>query len=214
VSRCAWCRSLVLVLALGCRTVLPKSDTTAFFVLTAVEPAPAASSTAEPSVLLGPVVLPGYLDRRELVTRLGSNQLRAEELELWAEPLRDSLPRTLEHDLAALLGAGRVQRLPWTASAPPAIAVAVELRRFDRTSGGQVEMEALWTISDGRATSRLRRETRLSLPAGATTQTAVATLSQALATLSREIATAVQGAAPPPPALGDVRRPAADARRP
>ena len=190
----ALCRALALVLALGCQAVLPKSERSDFFVLTALEPAPVASGASAPSVLLGPVVLPAYLDRRELVTRLGSNQLRAEDLELWAEPLRDSLSRTLERDLTALLGAGRVQRLPWTAPSPPELAVAVELRRFEKTSSGRAELEAHWTISEGRgATELVRRETRLSLPAGASTQAAVASLSQALVTLSREIAAAVQG---------------------
>jgi uncharacterized lipoprotein YmbA len=203
VSLVALCRSFALVLALGCGAVLPKSEKSAFFVLTALEPAPATSTASVPSVLLGPVVVPAYLDRRELVTRLGSNELRAEELELWAEPLRDSLPRTLEYDLAALLGAGRVQRLPWTAPAPPAIAVAVELRRFERTAAGQVEVEADWTVSERRGAGRVRRQTRLSLPAGASTQTAVASLSQALATLSREIANAVQQVTAPATARGE-----------
>jgi uncharacterized lipoprotein YmbA len=202
VPRSALCRSFALVLALGCGAVLPKSEKSAFFVLTALQPAPATPSASVPSILLGPVVLPAYLDRRELVTRLGSNQLRAEELELWAEPLRDSLARTLEHDLTALLGPGRVQRLPWTAPSPPTIVVGVELRRFERTVAGQVEVEADWTVSEGRR-GRVRRQTRVSLPAGASTQTAVAALSQALATLSREIATAVQQVSAPATARGD-----------
>jgi uncharacterized lipoprotein YmbA len=187
----SWRWSLSWLLALGCGAVLPKSDRSDFFVLTALE-ALAGTGAGAPSVLLGPVVLPAYLDRRELVTRLGSNQLRAEELELWAEPLRDSVPRALQRDLEVLLGAGRVQRLPWTMPTPPEVAVAVELRRFERTSSGRVELEAYWTISE-RQTERTRRQTRLSLPAGASTQAAVASMSEGLAGLSREIAAALQG---------------------
>jgi uncharacterized lipoprotein YmbA len=186
--------SLSLLVTLGCGTVLPKSDRSDFFVLTALEP-PAGPAAAAPSILLGPVVLPGYLDRRELVTRLGSNQLRTEELELWAEPLRDSLPRTLQRDLEALLGPGRIQRLPWTGPSPPEMVVSVELRRFERTASGRVELEAHWAIAEGQA-ERLRRETRLSLPAGTNTQAAVASLSEVLAGLSREIAAGVQSGRP------------------
>jgi uncharacterized lipoprotein YmbA len=197
VKACPLYRALALILALGCQSVLGKSERSDFYVLTALEPPPSTPSVLVPSILLGPVVLPAYLDRRELVTRLGSNQLRAEDLELWAEPLRDSLSRTLERDLTAILGAGRIQRLPWTGPSPPELAVAVELRRFEKTSSGRVELEAHWTISQGRGVAqRLRRETRLSLPAGASTQAAVASLSQALVTLSREIAAGVLGLAP------------------
>jgi uncharacterized lipoprotein YmbA len=194
--------SLALALALGCRSVLPKSEQSSFFVLTALEPTNTASVGGAPTVLLGPVVVPGYLDRRELVTRVGANQLRSEDLELWAEPLRESLPRTLERDLAALLGAGQVQRLPWTALTPPEAEVTVELRRFEKTSSGQVEVEALWTISDRRrAGEQTRRQSRFSLPAGASTEDAVASMSEGLATLSREIAAVLQplARAPVPP---------------
>src|SRR5688572_25555503 len=112
--------------ALGC-SLLPKSEQSDFFLLTAMEAAPGARATAPgPSLLLGPVVLPEYLDRRELVTRLASNQLLVKDLELWAEPLRDSMPRTLEQNLATLLGSSRVQRRPWTGTSRPDLVVAVE----------------------------------------------------------------------------------------
>ena len=188
--------ALVIVLGtLGCRAVLPKSAKSDFFLLTALEPGPtAAPAAAAPSVLLGTVVLPEYLDRPELVTRLASNQLRLEDLELWAEPLRESFPRTVKQNLATLLGSSRVQNRPWTGPAPPEMVVSVEVRRFEKTSGGKVELAARWTIYDGKGeTERLRRETRLSYAApGPSTQSAVASMSQAVAALSREIASGVQ----------------------
>jgi uncharacterized lipoprotein YmbA len=173
--------------------VLPKSAKSDFFLLTALETAPTAAPTAAPSVLLGPVVLPEYLDRPELVTRLASNQLRLEDLELWAEPLRASFPRTVEQNLATLLGSSRVQHRPWTGPSPPDVVVSVEVRRFEKTSGGKVELAASWAIYDGTGeTERLRRETRLSYAApGPSTQAAVASMSQAVAALSREIARGV-----------------------
>jgi uncharacterized lipoprotein YmbA len=185
---------LIILGSLGC-SVLPKSSAKSdFFLLTALEPAPTAATAAAPSILLGPVVLPEYLDRPELVTRLASNQLRVEELEQWAEPLRDSFPRILTQNLATLLGSGRVQRLSRTEPSRPDLVVSVEVRRFEKTSGGTVELTAHWTIRDGEGdTERLRRETRLSYAAaGKNTQAAVASMSYALATLSREIAGGVQ----------------------
>jgi uncharacterized lipoprotein YmbA len=164
-------------------------------LLTVLEPAAtAAPAKAAPLVLLGPVALPEYLDRPELVTRLSSNQLRIEDLELWAEPLQDSFPRTIQQDLAALLGGGRVQRLPWTGPSPPNMVVSVEVRRFERTAAGRVELAARWVIRDGRGeTEWLCRDTHLSYVAsGSRTQAAVASMSEAVAALSREIALGVQ----------------------
>jgi len=190
---------LVAVLTASCGSLFPKSPPSDFYLLTADEttvrdPRP----TPAPAVLLGAVKLPPYLDRRELVTRLAPNQLRVEDLELWAEPLRDSVPRTLERDLGALLGDGRVQRLPWTAAAPPGLVVVVEIRRFEKTSSRTVDLAAGWTITDGGTGAvRLRRDTILSRGmAAAGTQAAVTAMSAALTALSRDIAAGVEQLAP------------------
>jgi uncharacterized lipoprotein YmbA len=199
--------ALLIVLALGCGGLFPKSARSDFFLLTALEPAATAGpAAATPSVLLAPVVVPEYLDRPELVTRLASNQLRVEDLELWAEPLRVSVPRTMEQNLATLLGSGRVRQSPWSGPAPPDLVVSVDVHRFEKTSAGKVELAAHWTITDGRGeTEPLRRETHLSYATAAGTQAAVAAMSEALAALSRAIAWDVQkiaqgqaSASPPP----------------
>jgi uncharacterized lipoprotein YmbA len=187
--------ALLIVLG-GCRALLPAAPRSEFFLLTALEPPSGAGSgrAVGPSVLVGPVVLPQYLDRPEMVTRLASNQVRVEELELWAEPLRDSIARTLGRNLAALLDSGGVQREPWTGPAPPDLVVSVEVRRFEKTSAGQIELAARWTIDDRRGGGEpTRGQTRVAYPAvGTTTQAAVASMSDALAALSREIAASVQ----------------------
>jgi uncharacterized lipoprotein YmbA len=185
---------LILLGTLGCRALLPKSAKTDFFLLTVPGPsARAAPAAASPSVMLGPVALPEYLDRPELVTRLASNQVRVEDLELWAEPLRDSFPRTVQENLATLLGGSRVQHLPWSGESPPDLVVSVEVGRFEKTAGGHVELSARWMICDGRGEKCLRRATSLSYVInGTTTQAAVASMSEALTALSREIAGEVQ----------------------
>ena len=196
------CSSLLWLVSTGsCASVLPKSAPSDFFLLTAAEPA-ASDSPTPPApaarVLLGAVKLPPYLDRRELVTRLAPNQLRVEDLELWAEPLRDSVPRTIERDLATVLGDGGVQRLPWTAATPPTLIIAVEIRRFEKTSHRTVDLAAGWTIADGGTGAvRLRRDTTFSRETTAPgTQAAVTAMSDALATLSRDIAAGLLQIAP------------------
>jgi uncharacterized lipoprotein YmbA len=204
VATSRWPALLIVLGALGCRSVLPRSAKSEFFLLTALEPAPRtatatatspAPAVADPHILLGPVALPDYLDRPELVTRLASNQLRVDDLELWAEPLRASIARTITQNLTTLLGSDRVQRGPWTRSSPPDLIVSVEVRRFERALGGKVELAARWTIHDGSGqTKRLQRETLLSYAPAPTpsTQTAVAAMSAAVAALSREIATGLR----------------------
>jgi uncharacterized lipoprotein YmbA len=179
------------VAAAACGAVLPRSAPSEFYVLSTLSAPPPGATTPPPapSVLVGRVALPPYLDRPELVTRLASNQLHVEDMELWAEPLRDGVPRTIERDLSVLLGDGRVARLSPTALASADRVVSIELRRFEKTARRTVELEATWTITDGAGRNvRLRMDTRVSVAmTAASTQAAVSAMSDALATLSRDI---------------------------
>jgi uncharacterized lipoprotein YmbA len=81
------------------------------------------------------LVLPEYLERDAIVVARGDAGLQALADERWAEPLRDSLPRLLRHDLALLRGADRV----WPAPAPAGVKVARRL---------QVEVQELLASAD------------------------------------------------------------------
>jgi uncharacterized lipoprotein YmbA len=117
--------------------------------IAAPAPVPPPASRADVWELSGRVGLPGYLDREAIVVADGSSGLQALDGHRWAEPLRDSVPRVLRHDLALLRGAGRV----WEAPAPPGVAVARTLRvdvlalqaGADRRS---LQLEARWWLVD------------------------------------------------------------------
>lgn len=88
--------------------------------------APAANTAAAQAVweLASEVRVPAYLDRETLVVLDGTSRLELLDGQRWAEPLRDTLPRLLRHDLALLRGASSV----WLAPAPPGVAVNRQLR--------------------------------------------------------------------------------------
>ncbi len=143
---------LVLVLAAtalaGCAGPAPAPR---LYQLRAAPPAPAASQA--PSALqwqlLQPVSLPESLDRDALLLRQGQNGLQPLPGHRWAEPLRDSVPRVLRQDLAALLGESRV----WTAPVPAGVVITRRLRvellaleaSADRSS---VLLRARWSLVD------------------------------------------------------------------
>jgi uncharacterized lipoprotein YmbA len=81
------------------------------------------------------VTLPDYLERDAIVVAHGRAGLQALADDRWAEPLRDSVPRLLRHDLALLRGADRV----WAAPAPAGVHVARRL---------QVEVQELLATAD------------------------------------------------------------------
>ena len=139
---------------------------------------------------LGPVRLPEYLDRPQIVSRTSANRLTLADGERWAEPLADSVPRALSEDLALLLGTDRIQLYPWPQTRAIDCQIAIEFLQFESGPDGTVSLSARWTIMgrDGKGLLPTRRSTFRVTAGGRGQEAAVGALSRALADLAREIA--------------------------
>src|SRR5271155_2651372 len=98
-----------LAVAGGCFS--PRPDPSKFFVLAPVEVAapnsvaPAGlTASSGPTIGIGPIKLPEYLDRDEVVTRVGPNRLELSDQNRWAEPLDNNFKQVMAQDLTQLLG--------------------------------------------------------------------------------------------------------------
>ena len=173
------------------------SAPTRFYTLApmAVPPTEASPITTErgPAIGVGPVTLPGYLDRREIVTRRGREEVELGEFDRWSEQLKDGTARVLGEDLAILLRTDRVALLPWRGSRPVQYQVIVEVARFEGAAGADVTLEARWRIlgDDGKELA-LRRSTITEVAGAPGYGALVAAMSRALGALSRDIATAIR----------------------
>jgi uncharacterized lipoprotein YmbA len=187
-----------LILALsGCGQTQPSN-----FYLLSVLPAPEAPIGSTPASQLalgvGPVSLPSYLDRPQLVTRASPNRLAFAEFDRWAESLKDMFPRTLAENLSALLGTDRVFVVPRRSAPRLDYQVAVEVLRFDMGTDGQAVLSARWTIfgEDGKEALLLRKSVLTEqVTLAGDPEGMVVAMSRAIEALSREIARAIQSAA-------------------
>jgi uncharacterized lipoprotein YmbA len=179
----------------GCASSAP----TRFYVLS-----PLTSSKAESQVLkdegciaigIGPVELPAYLDRPQIVTRLSENELDLAEFDKWAEPLKDNFSRVLVENLSTLLCADAISIFPWKGPTPIDYQVEVTVIRMDGNVGGNASLVARWAIF--RQNDRkmlLTRQSNFSRRISSESYKAlVSAQSRAIADLSREIAEAIKG---------------------
>jgi uncharacterized lipoprotein YmbA len=148
-----WILALPLI-AMAC-TVLPaQKDTTQFFILTAApESASSGSShlaSRQLSIGLGPIDFPGYLKRREIVTRIDSDQLELSQNKRWAESLDSNFQSVLSQDLGRQLGTQRIVLFPWYGRPQIDYQVEVQVHRFDTDANNRSELRARWIIKDGR----------------------------------------------------------------
>lgn len=195
------CSSVILCLALslaGCAQIQPSR----FYTLatTKIE-TPTAKRDKQLMIGLGPVTLPEYLNRPDLVTRSGQTQMELAELDKWAEPLESLVSRTLAEDLLVLVAAKDVVPVPQRRDINLDRVVEVDIIRFDADETGHVVLDARWRVY-GRNGDRLLISSRSTVSeqgAPPPDYNAIVTaMSNALTQLSREIAAAIRGDAPPP----------------
>jgi len=186
----AWSTLALASLAASCM-LRPRPDPTRFYVLPAS--APDHSPAPDSLVLgLGPITMPGYLQRPLLATR-DATQVRYADLDRWAEPLPTLFGRALGQDLSGLLGA-RIVPYPWYRATPLDVVVRVDVTSFEVDAAGNARLEACWTIRDSRTRTAHREECSSIVEAidGHGAQAHVAALGRAVSELARRVANAIR----------------------
>jgi uncharacterized lipoprotein YmbA len=156
------------------------------------------SVTAEQgfSVAVGPVAIPDYLDRPQILTRSGPSELKLAEFDRWAGSLEEDISRVLAENLSVLLSKDHVTVFRWRGDAylfPAEYRVGIDLMRFEGTMRESVTLAARWSVNREEDKKILAaRESNIREPVGGQDYDAlVGAMSRALATLSREIAAAI-----------------------
>ena len=187
-----------VLLVAGCSSVPPVR----YYVVTPLEetaaaaPLPASAPAPGPGVVVAGVRLPQYLERPQLVTRSGDNQLRVEEFHQWGGNLAKDLTRVLAENLAQLLRSDAVVAAPHTLRVRPDYRVEVEVLRFERAGDARVHLAAKWWLLRGADGAPLAGPTTTlasePLPAAPDFGPTVAAMSAAFGELSRAIAQAIE----------------------
>jgi uncharacterized lipoprotein YmbA len=149
------------------------------------------------TLALGPLRMPDYLNRSQMVTRGDGAEIQVDEFSRWAEPLRLAMHRVVSTDVDGLLDGVVVIAFPYDSMIRPQVDYRLlgDVIRFDADQAGRVVLEVQWTITDTDAAvavpiHRSRYEARA---ATADDPAAVAlAMNNALASFSRDIASEME----------------------
>lgn len=185
-----------------------------YYVLSADDDADAAalpSAGHAPTIGVARTQLAKYLERSEIVTQDGPNQISLARFDQWAAPLDRQISTVLAENLTALVPSDRVMLLPASPAVALSYRVETEIVRFERDDDGSVTLIARWSVFDGGGRNELafgrstiRKPVAVSsmpVPSNgggeptispAAYDAIAAAMSVALADLSREIADAIR----------------------
>ena len=182
--------AMLAVTALGGCASSPKSH---FYTLSSGAALERSEAKAQYTVAIGPVTVPDIIDRPQIVTRSGPNQMQIAEFERWASPVRSEISRVIADSVMQQLDGAYVYLYPQNLSSNADYQVLLEVQRFDAKLGDAVTVEALWAVrpAQGGAVknghSAVREATK-----GDGYDALVAAYSRALTAVSRDIAEAVR----------------------
>lgn len=187
----------VAPLALLLSACLGPSQPDQFYMLRAVDESSVASYPGQgPLVGLGPVRIPAYLDRPQMVVAASGQEYRLSEDHRWAERLDDNIARVSAQNLAGMIPSDRILLHPWPREPRPDAQLAVNVQEMHVDPAGQARLTVLWTLRHG-DDATLSRRFACRQPASLTDYPQmVEAFSQCLARLNREMAGAVRGLGP------------------
>jgi uncharacterized protein len=188
---------VVAFLILGSCALRP-STTTKFYILSplarpAVEKQDLKGKKCK-TIGIGPLHLPAYLDRPQIVTRVNPNELKLAELDNWAEPLKDNIARVLAENISRLICTADVVTFPWKKSSRIDYQIDIKIVWMDGKLGDKATLVTQWAIVDVSEKSvLLTKKSQYTESVNETTYSAlVAAHSRLIATFSHNIAQAVK----------------------
>jgi len=172
-----------------------------FYMLRSMEsPQEGLSSAAEKSVsvLVGPISMPEYLDRNQMVTVAGKNEVALDEFNRWAESLRESFYRVLLEDLSFLLKTPRIYRYDRSGEEKVDYQITIDVTRFDCAPEGDAVLTAFWTVNGKeRGTPGITKKSVFRTPVSSPGFPGMAdALNRTLTAFGREIASAIESMQP------------------
>jgi len=181
---------IVILTAFTCLFGCAHSTPSRFYTLSAM--AKPTEAKFPHAISVGPVLIPPVVDRPQMVTRLGQNQVKFDEFNRWAVPLQKDTVRVIAENLAVKLGFPRITVFPQTPPDASAVRITVDFRTFESSGDKIVTIDALWTIrTSGEYKNLTRRTTYQESWKGAGYDDQVNAYSRALEKLSNDIALAL-----------------------
>lgn len=143
---------------------------------------------------VGPLKIPEYLNRPQIVTQDKEKMLKFAQFDRWGESLDIGLARLISEDLTGIFPGEKIILYPWDLSVPVKYQVLIEIIQLDSELDNDMYLVAQWTIIDTQNTKTIMIKTSEFRQPIATHDYSglVKTLSAACASLSNEIAQALE----------------------
>jgi uncharacterized lipoprotein YmbA len=185
-----------LLLLSSCGVLTPVKDVSESHLLDPAIPARSVTGS-HPVVAIARPSLPGYLDRRQFVSRAGDGRVTMNPNQLWAEPLDAGISRVTAANLGRLKNSLNVLPVESFVAMEYESLVEIRISCFETDADGSLVLECTWKLQPVKGPSADPRSFRTVVADGGPLaptgpqRARVLAMNEALARLARDISRAL-----------------------
>jgi uncharacterized lipoprotein YmbA len=166
------------------------TKTSQFYVLGAIIEQPKSDTLENLRLGVGPIAIPGYVDRPQMVTKTDTAEIRIDEYARWAEPLEEMFTRTLSQNIRALTNSQEIHSHPWPSLVEYDYRIGAKVIKFENDSQGNALLVVHWGLieqDDQRKLSNITYSEYHAAAKGTDFSSRVDALNDTLAQFARDI---------------------------
>jgi uncharacterized protein len=141
---------LIPVLACTLAGCVGSSRPSRFYTLAPLETREASSRATDATLAIGPIEIPDYVDRQQIVTRTGANELVVADFDRWGSSLDREISGSLVATLRDRLASRKIAVAPWRSAILPGTGAtwraAISVSRFDGIPAQSVVLQGRWEL--------------------------------------------------------------------
>ena len=129
----------------------PMSPTPRFYMLSAINDTQVSKKiNIKPGLIIGvgPVKIPEFLDRPQMVTKDKQGILKFDEFNRWGESLDLGVARLIREDLTVMVPGAKLTLYPWNPSIAVKYQVVVEVVQLDSELDRDMSFVVQWVVID------------------------------------------------------------------
>ena len=123
-----------------------QSNPSYFYMLESTSSPVTNKNLSEQSIGVGPIKIPGYIDRPQIVTKTTTAEIQLADFDRWAEPMGSMITRTLASNITALTGSNFIHTHPWSPNASFNYQIAANIINLENNEAGDALLIVHWKL--------------------------------------------------------------------
>lgn len=137
--------ALSYVTITGC-SIGGQSSPSHFYMLEPLQSISATTNLNNLSMGVGPIRIPGYIDRPQIITKTSTAEIQLADFDRWAEPMGGMVTRTITSNITALTGSNFIQMHPWPPNASFNYQIAANIINLENNEAGDALLIVNWRL--------------------------------------------------------------------